>query len=95
MTLQFKIRTLDFHSNNHGELPCWVANLKNMLPNEFDSQNGEVYKKLKTAKDYGYNKQPCDICEKTDQEVRFWGGSSVLICGRSSCLNVMEEEVPV
>ena len=63
-----------------------------MLPNEFDSQNGEFYMKLKTAKYYGYNKRPCDICEKTDQEVRFWGGTSVLICGRSSCLNVMEDK---
>lgn len=62
-----------------------------MSHEEFDSQNGEVYKKLKTAKDYGYHTRPCDICAGTQDEVRFWGGTSVLVCRKSSCLETMEE----
>jgi hypothetical protein len=63
----------------------------NMFTNEYDSQDGEVYRGLKTAKDLNLADRPCDICEGTDSPVRFWGGTSVLVCNKLDCLLVMEE----
>lgn len=62
-----------------------------MLKNELESGTGEVYQRLKTAQDLGLDKKPCDICKKTDLPVSFWGGSSVLVCRRISCLEEMED----
>jgi hypothetical protein len=42
-------------------------------------------KPLPTASGLGLNTKPCDICGSTRTPVRFWGATSVLVCGGSAC----------